>query len=242
MFERYRVSGDPAVREEIVRRFLPLARHLAGRYAARAEREDLEQVAAVGLLKAIERFDPARGIAFSSFAVPTILGELKRYFRDLGWTVRPPRELQELALRMGRVTGTLTAQLGRSPTVSELAEECGVSAELVLEARATASAHHPESLDRPRSEDDEERVGVSLGGSDDPGFARAEAAMFVDDLVRRLPEREQMVLYLRFERDLTQAEIGREVGVSQMHVSRLLREAITRLQLEASRGDTGRHA
>src|SRR5215203_2704383 len=124
-FVRYARTRDPALREALVRRLLPLARQLAGRYAASAEREDLEQVAALGLLNAIERYDPERGIAFSSFAVPTILGDLKRYFRDLGWAVRVPRDLQEVALRIYRVTDELTAELGRSPTAEELARRCG---------------------------------------------------------------------------------------------------------------------
>jgi RNA polymerase sigma-B factor len=233
-FARYHRTRDPALREALVRRFLPLARHLAGRYARRAERDDLEQVAALALLKAIERYDPERGNAFSSFAVPTILGELKRYFRDLGWTVRVPRDLQELSLRLSRVTGELTAALGRSPTVAELAQHCDVGVEQVVEALATSTAHHPDSLDRPRSEEDEESVGEVLGAREDPAFAQVETAAELDQLLRQLSDRERLILHLRFRLELTQAEIGERVGVSQMHVSRLIRESIEQLHSAAS--------
>jgi RNA polymerase sigma-B factor len=233
-FERYRRTSDAALREALVRRFLPLARHLAARYAGRGEREDLEQVAAVALLKAIDRYDPARGMAFSSFAVPTILGELRRYFRDLGWAVRPPRELQELSLRVARAGEELTGRLGRSPTAAELAERCDTSVEHVLEALATRSAHRPESLDRPRYDDeDSETAGERLGAREDPELARAEAAVVVDDLMKVLSERERTILRLRFHEELTQAEIGARMGCSQMHVSRLIRRAIERLHAHA---------
>lgn len=232
-FSRYQQTGDPALQEALVRRYLPLAHALAGRYPGRAERDDLEQVAAVGLLKAIDRYDPGRGLAFSSFAVPTILGELKRYFRDLGWTVRVPRDLQELALRLDRETGPLTAELGRSPTADELAQRCQTTTEHVLEALATVTAHRPDSLDRPRSEDDDESVGTALGGAEDPAYGNAENALMVDNWLRRLPEREQLILYLRFEHDLTQSEIGEHVGLSQMHVSRVIRASLQQLRSEA---------
>jgi RNA polymerase sigma-B factor len=229
VFEAYHRDGDAASRELLATLYLPLARHLARRYRGRAELDDLEQVASLALLKAIDRFDPTRGLEFSTFAYPTILGELKRYFRDLGWTVRVPRELQELTLRLDALRETLTGELGRSPTVAELAERAGTTVEHVVEAISAGSAHHPDSLDRPLSEDGDLAIDV-VAAHDDPGFARAENAVVVDGLLATLSEREREVLRLRFEQDLTQAEIGRRLGVSQMHVSRLIRQSIASLQ------------
>ena len=176
LFERHRAAPSQATREALVERFLPLALHLARRYPAGGEAEDLGQVASLGLLKAIDRYDPARGIAFSSFAVPTILGELKRHFRDHGWSVRPPREVQELSGRLGSISEELTAQLRRTPTPGELAEHCDATVEQVLEARAAATAHHPVSLDRPRDAEDVAEPGGGLGlrGSG-PGGSRGPA-------------------------------------------------------------------
>jgi RNA polymerase sigma-B factor len=229
VFEAYHRDGDAATRDLLATLYLPLARHLARRYRGRAELDDLEQVASLALLKAIDRFDPTRGLEFSTFAYPTILGELKRYFRDLGWTVRVPRELQELTLRLDALRETLTGELGRSPTVAELAERAGTTVEHVVEAISAGSAHHPDSLDRPLSEDGDLAIDV-VAAHDDPGFARAENAVVVDGLLATLSEREREVLRLRFEQDLTQAEIGRRLGVSQMHVSRLIRQSIASLQ------------
>lgn len=228
LFERYRATGDPEALEVLVDRFLPLARHLARRYGAGSEREDVEQVAAVGLMKAIERFDPSRGLAFTSFAMPTILGEVKRYFRDLGWTVRVPRSLQELAPKVEKATEELAAQLGRTPTADEVAERCGVSVEEMLEARGTVSAHRADSLDRPWADDETMSRGDLLGDTD-PGYVRVEQVTDLDRLLSYLPEREERIVRLRFEHDLTQREIAEEVGLSQMHVSRLLRDALTTL-------------
>jgi RNA polymerase sigma-B factor len=235
---RYHETGDPAAREALVERFLPLARQLARRYQRGGEPlDDLVQVASLGLLKAIDRFDPRRDTAFSSFAVPTILGELKRHFRDRGWSVRVPRDLQELAVRVERVTDDLARELGRAPTPEEIGEEIGVTVEQVLEAREAAGAYRAVSLDRPREEDDEsERVSEHLG-IEDPGFGVAEDAATVERLMHVLTDREREVLRLRFAEDLTQSEIGMRVGVSQMHVSRLLRQAIARLR-EAAETDS----
>ena len=157
------VQGDERAKEQLVERFLPLARHLARRYLSGPEREDVEQVAALGLLKAIERFDPHRGLAFTSFAVPTILGEVKRYFRDLGWSVRVPRSIQELVPKVEKATETLTGKLGHTPTAEEVAEYCEVSVEDVLEARGSASAHRADSLDRPVAEEGEASRGDLMG-------------------------------------------------------------------------------
>jgi len=233
LFERYR-QGDEGAQEQLVERFLPLARHLARRYLSGPEREDVEQVAALGLLKAIERFDPQRGLAFTSFAVPTILGEVKRYFRDLGWTVRVPRSIQELVPKVEKATEALTGKLGHTPTAEEVAAYCGVSVEDVLEARGSATAHRADSLDRPVAEEGEASRG-DLMGDVDPGFAHVEQAVDVQRLLTALPEREQRIVRLRFEQDLTQREIAEHVGLSQMHVSRLLRDALTQLAEQAPR-------
>jgi RNA polymerase sigma-B factor len=232
LLERYHRDGDPAAREALVERFLPLARQLARRYQRGGEPlDDLVQVASLGLLKAIDRFDPARDTAFSSFAVPTILGELKRHFRDKGWSVRVPRDLQELAVKVDRVGEQIGTELGRAPTSAELAEALGVTAEQVLEAREAAAAYRAVSLDRPRDEEDDEAGGIADSvGEEDPGFSLAEDAATVQRLMRVLTEREREVLRLRFEEDLTQSEIGDRVGVSQMHVSRLIRQSVARLR------------
>jgi RNA polymerase sigma-B factor len=227
----YHSGGDPAAREALVERFLPLARQLARRYQRGGEAlDDLVQVASLGLLKAIDRFDPTRETAFSSFAVPTILGELKRHFRDKGWSVRVPRDLQELAVRVDRVGEELSRELARAPTPGEIAERVNATAEQVLEAREAAGAYRAVSLDRPR-DDDEDGEGVADSvGVEDPGFGLAEDAATVERLMRVLSDREREVLRLRFAEDLTQSEIGQRVGVSQMHVSRLIRQSVARLR------------
>ncbi len=180
--------------------------------------------------EAIDRFDPTRGTAFSSFAVPTILGELKRHFRDRGWSVRVPRDLQELAIRLERVSDALWRQSGRSPTVDELAKHLGVSGEQVLEAREANGAYRAISLDQPR--DDDESIAQSFG-AEDPGFRLTEDAATIEKLMTVLSDREHHVLQLRFTDDLKQSEIGAEIGVSQMQVCRIIRQAVSRLQEEA---------
>ncbi len=234
LLERYHREDDPAAREALVQRFLPLARQLARRYQRAGEPlDDLVQVASLGLLKAIERFDPARETAFSSFAVPTILGELKRHFRDKGWSVRVPRDLQELAVKVDRVGEDMSRELGRAPTPVEMGVRLGVSPEQVLEAREAAGAYRAVSLDRPRSEEEDEGDLADAFGSEDHGYAVAEDAATVQRLMRVLTDREREVLRLRFEEDLTQSEIGDLVGVSQMHVSRLIRQSVARLRAAA---------
>ncbi|MGH2949290.1 MAG: SigB/SigF/SigG family RNA polymerase sigma factor [Solirubrobacteraceae bacterium] len=231
LLERYRREGDPAAREALVERFLPLARQLARRYQRGTEPlDDLVQVASLGLLKAIDRFEPGRSTAFSSFAVPTILGELKRHFRDRGWSVRVPRDLQELAMRVDRVAEDLARGLGRAPTPGEIAGEIGVTTEVVLEAREASAAYRAVSLDRPRDEEEEGDGMADAMGVEDPGFGHAEDAATVERLMGVLSDREREVLRLRFQEDLTQSEIGARVGVSQMHVSRLIRQAVARLR------------
>jgi len=225
LLERYHRDRNPADRDALVVRFLPLAAHLAHRYHGGSERDDLEQVASIGLLKALDRFDPHRGIAFTSFAVPTILGEIKRHFRDHGWSIRVPRELQELALRVDRTSDRLTAELGRSPRPEEVAQRCGASVEQVLEARATVTAHRPDSLDRPLHEDEDEAVGHFVA-HEDPGYARAEQAADLEALLSELTAQQRTVLHLRFQEDLVQREIAARMGLSQMQVSRLISGAI----------------
>jgi RNA polymerase sigma-B factor len=237
LFRRYSIDGDPAAREELVHRFMPLAAQLARRYAgSREPLDDLMQVAALGLLKAIDRFDVDRGNAFSSFAVPTILGELKRHFRDVGWAVHVPRALQELTLRARATVDELSSELGRSPTAIEVAAALNEPVELVIEAIESATAHHAVSLDappRPAGGDERDAAWHERLGFEDDGYDRAEWRGTLARGVRALPERDRRILALRFEQELTQAEIADMIGVSQMHVSRLLRRALDRLRAVA---------
>jgi RNA polymerase sigma-B factor len=221
----------------LVERFLPLARQIARRYA-RAEEpfDDLFQVACLGLLKAIDRFDASRDVAFSSYAVPTILGEIKRYFRDRSWAVRIPRDLQELALRLESNVADLSATLHRTPTVEELADALGVDEEHVLDALGASSAYRAVSLSTPHGNDAEagETVGDTIGCTED-GFGLAEHRATLDRLLQCISPRDREVLRLRFEDDLTQAQIGRLTGISQMQVSRILRTSLARLRAVAER-------
>ena len=228
-------DGGPERRAATVEAFMPLARSLARRYHRGEEPlEDLEQVAALGLLKAIDGFDPDRGSAFASFAVPTIVGELRRHFRDKGWAVRVPRDLQEAALAVQRKADQMSTSIGRPPTAAELAKEMGRDVEDVLEAREALRAMRPASLDRPSSsEDDEDDIMLDRLGGIDPGYERTDEAVTIGRLVRDLPERERTILALRFGGDLTQSEIGQKLGISQMHVSRLLRRTLEDLRREA---------
>jgi RNA polymerase sigma-B factor len=239
LFARYRGRGELAARDELVGRFLPLARRLAQRYHRGAEPlDDLVQVASMGLLKAIDRFDPDRGTAFSSLAVPTIAGELKRHFRDKSWALRVPRALQELTQRVDHTTNRLVDELGRTPTVAEVAGALGITPEQVLEAREAATAYRAESLDRPCGEDQDAAPVVDTLGADEPGYLQAEQSATLEAMMSVLSDREREVLRLRFAEDLTQSEIGHRVGVSQMHVSRLLRRAIARLRESAQPSET----
>jgi RNA polymerase sigma-B factor len=229
LFERYQREREPWVRDELTRRFLPLALSLSRRYHSLREREDLDQVASLALLKALDRFDPTREIAFSTFAVPTIVGELKRYFRDCGWVVRVPRSLQELTARIDACAEQLTRELGRPPTIAQIAERCETTTESVLEAYAAGSAHFPDSLDTPLRDASEPMTRVDTIASEDSGYVRAEHAADLDRLLATLPAREAAILRLRFHDDMTQAQIAERVGLSQMHVSRLIRTAIDEL-------------
>jgi RNA polymerase sigma-B factor len=232
LFLRWQRDGDQHAREELVDRFLPLARNLARRYAgAREPFDDLLQVASLGLVKAIDRFDVDRGAAFSSFAVPTILGELKRYFRDLGWAVHVPRGAQEQALKVQEAQERLTTKTGRPPTVHELALYLELEVEDVLDALETAAAHHSASLDAPREDrDDESGSLVDAFGQEDRHYELIEETTTISAAAKELTPRERRVLALRFAGDMTQTQIAEEIGVSQMQVSRILRRALTQLR------------
>jgi RNA polymerase sigma-B factor len=228
LLRRWRDERDERARSELVERTLPLARTLARRYANKGETlDDLEQVAALGLVKAIERFDLDREVRFTTFAVPTIAGEIKRHFRDRGWMVRVPREVQELSARLTIQRERLTRELGRSPTVPELARAAEAGIEQVLEALGAADAYRALSLDEPLG--DGLDALDSLGGPD-IGFERVEQRHLLRSGLEHLPAREREILHLRFYEGLTQREIARRVGVSQMHVSRLIRRSIESLR------------
>ncbi len=229
LFVHYRSTGDPAAREAIVTRFLPLVRTLADRYRHAGEPyDDLVQVGAIGLLKAIERFDVDRSIAFSSFAVPTISGEIKRHFRDRTWIVKVPRSAKEIIQRMPRAERALEAKLGRSPTSQELAEVLGVRGEDVVDARMASQTRRPTPLDTPRDGEPGRPRGLDIP-QEETGFAAVEDAATLERLFQHLDEREREILRLYIEEDLTQKAVAQRVGLSQMHVSRLMRSAITRL-------------
>ena len=235
LFMRYLDQRDPVDRDVLIERFLPLAQQLARRYRRTDEPlDDLFQVACLALVKAIDRFDPRRDVAFSSYAVPTIVGEIKRYFRDRTWSVHVPRDLQELALRVDRAVADLSLDLHRQPTVTEIAAKVGCEEEDVLEALEASSAYRATSLETPRRTDDDagETLGETLG-TEELGFALAEDRATIAQLARTLSARERDVLRMRFGQDLTQAEIGEHIGVSQMQVSRIIRQALERLRASA---------
>jgi RNA polymerase sigma-B factor len=228
LLRRWHDNADEGARDELVQRTLPLVRTLARRYANKGESlDDLEQVAALGLVKAIERFDLDRDVRFTTFAVPTIAGEIKRHFRDRGWMIRVPRDVQELSARVSIARERLTRELGRSPTVPELASASHAGIEQILEAIAAGDAYRALSLDEPLG--DGLDALDSLGGDDD-GFERVEQRYMLRSGLTHLPAREREILHLRFYEGLTQREIAERVGVSQMHVSRLIRRSIEALR------------
>jgi RNA polymerase sigma-B factor len=236
LFERYQTSRDPACRETLITRFLPLARRLAGHYACGGEPyDDLFQVASVGLLNAIDRYDPRRGTSFMSYAVPTIHGAIRRHYRDATWSVRIPHSVHDLAMRLRRVRDPLTGEYGRSPTVAELADVVGAGEEDVLEALDVLTANKLVSLELPTGDD--RTLGDELGDID-AAYDRVEQRAVLNDLFRCLSDQEQHVVALRFYEDLTQREIGQRLGVSQMAVSRLLKVALPRLCEVAERRST----
>lgn len=231
-------TGDTGAREQLVHRYLPLARQLAARYAGRGRPlEDLIQVANLGLVKAVDRYRLDRGAAFSSYAVPTIVGELRRHFRDVGWAVHVPRSVQERVLKIGRATEGISADTGRTPTVDELAAATEESAEDIVEALSAGHAYEADSLDEPGAAGDGESA--SRGdrmGEDDPGFERVEDWQAIAPAIQELSDRDRKVLQLRFFGDLTQSQIADHVGVSQMQVSRILRRCLSMLSAHARSG------
>ena len=231
LFRRWQRYRDEHAREALVRQYLPLARKLARRYrGAREPLDDLEQVASLGLVKAIDRYDASRGIGFQHFAVPTILGELKRYFRDSGWAVHMPRGIQELALQVAAAERQLAAKTGREPTYREVAEFLEISVEDVLEAAEAAAAHHAVSFDTPHDDGDGEAgtLGDSIGEIDER-YDLVTLTASIAPAAKRLSDRDRRVLALRFVEDRTQSEIADEVGVSQMQISRILSKALRQL-------------
>ncbi len=236
-FREYADTKDPALREELVTAHIGLAEYLARRFTNRGEPlDDLVQVASLGLLKAVDRFDPERGLEFSTYATPTIVGELKRHFRDKGWAVRVPRRVQELHLRLGSVVSVLSQELGRSPTIGEIAQAASVSEEDVLEAIEAGHAYRFTSLDAPSGTDDEGSLATQLG-EEDQALIDSEHRVALSPLIARFPPRERTILHLRFFEGLTQSEIAGRLGISQMHVSRLLARSLA--QLRASAEDEG---
>jgi RNA polymerase sigma-B factor len=233
LFERLAVDGEARDRDVLIERFLPLTRSLALRYQRSGEPlDDLLQVAALGLIKAVDRFDPQRGIAFSAYAVPTILGELRRHFRDRTWAVGVPHDLRDRARRVDHTVDHLTEQLHRQPSVAEIAAALDLGEEDVLEALQAAGAHRALSFDEPRGTEGESPATLADSiGVAERGFDHVEGQALFDALLESVTAREREVLRMRFEHDMQQAEIGAAIGVSQMHVSRIIRGALTRLRV-----------
>jgi RNA polymerase sigma-B factor len=235
LFRAYLEHGDLGARERLVERFLPLARQLARRYGSAGEPlDDLIQVASLGLVKAIDRYELDRGTAFSSFAVPTILGEVKRHFRDTGWTLRVPRAIQERRMQVNRAIPALTGRLGRSPTTAEIAEHINATSEEVLEAIEAAVAYEPVSLDTSPGADDEDDTWASSVGAEDPAYDLVEHGATLEPALQALAPRERLILHMRFVEDMTQSQIAEKVGISQMHVSRLIRKALETMRDETA--------
>ena len=227
-------ASRAALRDRAIEAWLPLARHLAHRYSGRGEpTDDLIQTATVGLIKAVDKFDPDRGVDFAGYAIPTIIGEIKRHFRDRTWSVRVPRRLQELRLAITEANSTLTHTLGRSPTVTDIAHHLGVTDEDVLEGLEGARAYNATSLSTPINADGSTELGDTLG-AEDHEYDLAETRVALGPALATLDEREQKILTLRFYGNLTQSQIADQVGISQMHVSRLLTKALTKLRAELS--------
>jgi RNA polymerase sigma-B factor len=239
LLRRYHERGDLEARERLIEQYIPLVRSLARRYSYRGELlEDLVQVGCIGLIKAIDRFDVDRGVELTTYATPNIIGEIKRHFRDKGWSVRVPRGLQELNVRLSRLIEELTVQLERSPTIPELAKAAGVEEEEVLEALETGQAYATLSLSAPASGDESDDLDPleSLGEIEHEYEVSEDRAVLAPGL-RALDEREQRILQLRFFHGLTQSQIAQQVGISQMHVSRLIRRSLEKIREEVAADD-----
>jgi len=240
LWARFSETRDPAIREELVRRYLPFAKNLALRYRGASESfDDLLQVASLGLVNAIDRFDPGRGAPFTAFASPTILGELKRHFRDRVWTVRVPRGLHDRMAEVEKAISELTVELQRSPSVGEIAGRLEVDPTDVLEVLEANHNRRPLSLDRPvGGEDSEESPAAEWVGDEDAGFELVEDKLALEGALPHLDERERLVLHLRFVEDMTQSQIAERIGHSQMHVSRILRRTLDRIRSEVAEQTT----
>jgi len=237
LFLRYQATRDATLRAEIVTRHLPLARSLARSFdTSRVPFDDLMQVASIGLIKAVERYDPAFGTAFSTFAVPTIRGEIQRYFRDHTWGVRPPRDLQERALALLKASDQIRGELGRTPTAAELAERVGATVEEVLEGLYAGQARDGDPIEQPADDRDDGLPHRDSFGVDDSGYDRVDSAVTAHTLLTQLTVLERRVLHLRFNQDLTQDEVGQLLGCSQMQVSRIQRAAMSKLAQIAEQG------
>ena len=232
LFERYKNKGDASARDQLVMNHLNLVRFLASKFKNRGEPvEDLVQVGTIGLIKAIDRFDPERGLEFTTYATPTIMGEIKRHFRDKGWSVRVPRRLQELSSKVNQATDELTNQLQHTPSVEEIAEHLGTSVEEVLEAMESSSAYSSVPLEGGGSSDDEEAPSIiDHYATEDADLAASDDRIVLDQAIADFSPREQEVIRMRFVDGLTQVEIAERLGVSQVQVSRLLRRTLRRLQ------------
>jgi RNA polymerase sigma-B factor len=226
----YHRNGDEAARDQALIELMPLVRALALRYAGRGEPlEDLVQVGSIGLIKAVDRFDVDRGVDFPSYAVPTIVGEIRRHFRDKAWAMHVPRRLKELSLRLSRVLDQLTTELGRSPTIAELAAAAGVEEEEAIDALDSMNAYSTRSLHAPFDDSSDDNLTEKLG-TDEPGYAEIVDGTLVAAGLDALDERERRIVELRFFDELTQSQIASEIGISQMHVSRLLRRALATMR------------
>jgi RNA polymerase sigma-B factor len=243
----YHERGNLAARDELIERYMSLVRSLARRYSYRGEQlEDLVQIGAIGLIKAIDRFDLDRGVELTTYATPNIIGEIKRHFRDKGWSVRVPRGLQELNVQLSRLIEQLTVQLERSPTVPELAKAADVDEETVLEALESSRAYTSLSLSSGASTDEDEELDpLESIGTEEPQYEISEDWAVLEPGLKSLDERERTILHLRFFEGLTQSQIAQQIGISQMHVSRLIRRALQKVRdgVEAEeRGLGGRQA
>jgi RNA polymerase sigma-B factor len=233
MFVSFAETRDPGTRAKLIEAHIGLAEYLARRFNNRGEPlDDLVQVASTGLIKAVDRFEPERGLEFSTYATHTIVGELKRHFRDKGWAVRVPRRMQELHLRLSTLVSTLNQDLGRSPTIPEIAAAAGVSEEEVLEAMEAGQAYRFTSLDAPVPGEDGGSLATTLG-EDDDSMVDVEHRVALSPLLAKLPARQQKIIHLRFFEGLTQSEIASRLGISQMHVSRLLARSLAQLRQDA---------
>jgi RNA polymerase sigma factor, sigma-70 family/RNA polymerase sigma-70 factor, sigma-B/F/G subfamily len=234
LLQRYHEQGDRAARQQLIERYMSLVRSLARRYASRGEQlDDLIQIGAIGLIKAIDRFDLERGVELTTYATPNIIGEIKRNFRDHGWAVRVPRGLQELSIQLMRVVEQLTGELARSPTIPELAEATGASEEEVLEALESSRAYTPLSLSvGPSGDDDDELDPLESIGTEEHEYEISEDRAVLEPGMRVLDAREREIIRLRFYEGLTQSQIAQQIGISQMHVSRLIRRALEKARSE----------